>query len=263
MMNMKRISAAIATLTSAGIVAVSLLVGSVPAVAENAQDSFDAKQTEAIGQIVREYLLENPAIMVEVFAKLEEQQAAQEQLAAETAIRANKDALFNDDYSYVYGNPDGDVTIVEFFDYKCPYCKRAVGDIMAAADEDGNVRVVFKEFPILSDESTLAAKAAMAAISQNKYMELHIALMATQGGLDEDRIMRVAEDAGLDVARLRRDMQDPGLEAAIERTHDLAREIGIEGTPAFVIGNQLVPGAVSKERLLEVVEQERTSCVSC
>jgi protein-disulfide isomerase len=263
MIDRKQIRIAIASLASAAALGAALLFGNSSAVAESAQTSFDTTQTEAIGQIVREYLLDNPEVMIEVFAKLEEQQAQQEQLAAQAAIQANQDALFNDDYSYVYGNPDGDITIVEFFDYKCPYCKRAVGDIMEAADEDGNVRLVFKEFPILSEESELAAKAAMAAISQNKYMELHLALMATQGGLDEERIMRVADDAGLDVDRLRQDMQDPGLDAAIERTQDLARAIGIEGTPAFVIGGQLVPGAVSKERLLEVVEQERTSCVSC
>lgn len=259
----KRVSLSLAILAGAIALGASLFGGSSNAIAESNQTSFDATQTEAIGQIVRNYLLENPEVMVEVFAKLEEKQEAEERLAAEAAISANSSALFNDDYSYVYGNPDGDVTIVEFFDYKCPYCKRAVGDIMAAADEDGNVRLVFKEFPILSDESELAAKAAMAAMSQNKYMELHLALMASQGGLSEERIMRIAEDAGLDVDRLRQDMEDPGIDAAIERTQDLARTIGIEGTPAFVIGSQLVPGAVSKERLLEVVEQERTSCTSC
>ena len=134
-----------------------------------------------------------------------------------------------------------------------------MADILAAADEDGNIRLVLKDFPILSDESTLAARAALAAISQNKYMELHIALMATQGSLDEARIMRIAEQAGLDVDRLRQDMKDPGIDAAIKRTHDLARLVGIDGTPAFVIGSQLIPGAVSKERLLEIVEEERTA----
>lgn len=259
----KRVSKTVAAVACVIALGLTVIGGSSGAIAESAQSSFNATQTEAIGTIVREYLLDNPEIMVEVFAKLEDLQAEQQQLAAENAISANQDALLNDDYSFVYGNPEGDITIVEFFDYKCPYCKRALGDIMAAADEDGNIRVVFKEFPILSDESEMASKAAMAAISQNKYMELHIALMASQGGLDEARIMRIAEDAGLDVDRLRQDMEDPGIDAAIERTQDLARTIGVEGTPAFIIGTQLVPGAVSKERLLEIVEQERTSCVSC
>ena len=134
-----------------------------------------------------------------------------------------------------------------------------VEDIIAATDEDGDIRLVLKEFPILSEESTLAARAAMAAISQDKYMELHIALMATQGGLDEARIMRIAEEAGLNVAQLRQDMKEPAIDVAIERNHALARLLGIEGTPAFVIGGQLVPGAISKERLLEIVEEERAA----
>lgn len=237
----------------------TLVVGSSFAVAESSQSSFNSTQADAIEQIMREYLLENPEFMLEVFAKLDEKRAEEERLNAEGAISANSDELFNDGYSYVYGNPDGDVTVVEFFDYKCPYCKRSVEDVIAATDEDGNIRLVLKDFPILSDESTMAARAALAAISQNKYMELHIALMATQGSLDEARIMRIAEEAGLDVERLRRDMTDPGIDAAIDRTHELARRVGVDGTPAFIIGSQLVPGAISKERLLEIVEEARTA----
>ncbi|MEQ9520248.1 MAG: DsbA family protein [Parvibaculum sp.] len=241
----------------------SLITGATFAAAEDPQTRFNANDTKAIEQIVRNYLVENPEVMLEVFAKLDEKREAADKAAALAAISENKAGLFEDAYSFVAGNPDGDITIVEFFDYKCPYCKQAVDDILAAADEDGNVRIIYKEFPILSDESTLAAKAAMAAISQNKYMELHRALMETQGPMPEERILRIAEDAGLDVDRLKQDMADPALDDAIERTHTLARQLGIEGTPAFVIGNQLVPGAVSKERLLEVVEEERTACVSC
>jgi len=253
----------ITRLMGTATVAATLAFGSTAVTAESAQSEFNADQTEAIGQIVREYLLENPQVMIEVFDKLEEQQAAAEKQAAEAAIASNSDGLFNDDYSYVYGNPDGDVTVVEFFDYKCGYCKRAVKDVIAAVEEDGNIRLVYKEFPILSEQSEVAARAAMAAISQNKYMEMHLALMATSGDLDEDRIMRIADDAGLDTDRLKQDMKDPGIQAAIDRNHQIAREIGIEGTPAFIIGSQMVPGAVGKARLLEVVEQERTACVSC
>ncbi len=247
---------------SAAIVAM-LTLGSTAVTAESAQSEFNADQTEAIGQIVREYLLENPQVMIEVFDRLEAQQAAAEKEAAEAAIASNSDGLFNDDYSYVYGNPDGDVTIVEFFDYKCGYCKRAVNDVIAAVEEDGNIRLVYKEFPILSEQSEIAARAAMAAISQNKYMEMHLALMATSGDLDLDRLMRIADDAGLDTDRLAKDMEDPGIQKAIDRNHEIARAIGIEGTPAFIIGSQMVPGAVGKARLLEVVEEERTACVSC
>lgn len=250
-------------LMGAATVAATLVFGSTSVIAESAQSEFNTNQTEAIGQIVREYLLENPQIMIEVFDKLEAQQAAAEKLAAEAAIARNSDGLFNDGYSYVHGNPDGDVTVVEFFDYKCGYCKRAVKDVLAAVEEDPNIRLVYKEFPILSEQSEIAARAAMAAISQNKYMEMHLALMATSGDLDEDRIMRIADDVGLDTDRLKQDMKAPGIQAAIDRNHQIAREIGIEGTPAFIIGSQLVPGAVGKARLLEVVEQERTGCVSC
>lgn len=254
-----RLSLAAASLISAACI--WALATSPAARADDA--SFSGAQEQAIEEIVRNYLLENPTLMLEVFDRLETIRAEEERATSQAAIAANQSLLTNDGYSHVFGNPDGDITIVEFFDYKCPYCKRAVADILAAVSEDGNVRLVLKEFPILSEESELAAKAALAAERQGKYMSLHMALMGTSGSLDRSRILRIAADLDIDTDQLEEDMASAEIEAAIAETHELARQIGVEGTPAFIIGSQLVPGAVSKERLLEVVEEERSGCVSC
>ncbi len=172
-------------------------------------------------------------------------------------IIARRDELLNDPASPVGGNPDGDVTLVEFFDYQCPYCKKVLPSIQALLAEDRNLRYVFKEFPILGKASVFAARAALAAHRQGKYLEFHMAVMPAKGKLTEARVMRLAKTAGLDTDRLRRDMADGTIDDSIRRNLELASALNVNGTPAFVIGDTVVPGAVDIDTLRSLIARER------
>ena len=160
--------------------------------------------------------------------------------------------------SPVSGNPRGDATLVEFFDYQCGYCKRSLQPVKDLLESDGQLRIVWKEFPILGPVSRFAARAGMAAARQGRYLEYHVAVMGSRGKLTEDRVMAMAADAGLDVRRLRRDMQDPAIEDSLDETIRLARTLGINGMPAFVIGDTLFPGAVGGDRLKALIATARS-----
>jgi len=170
-----------------------------------------------------------------------------------------KDELQNDPTSPVLGNPTGDVTIVEFFDYRCPYCKAVVPRLEEVIAEDKAVRVVLIEFPILGDDSLFASRAAIASRAQGKYLVFHDAMMAHKGSLDQDKILELAKDSGIDVEKLKADMQAPEVDALIRRHHELAEKLGVNGTPAFVIGQELVPGAVDAETMKAKIKQARQS----
>ncbi|MCH8212737.1 MAG: DsbA family protein [Proteobacteria bacterium] len=172
-------------------------------------------------------------------------------------IVARQDELLNDPASPVGGNPDGDVTLVEFFDYQCPYCKTIFPSIQALLAEDRNLRYVFKEFPILGRASVFAARAALAARRQGKYLEFHTAVMSARGKLTETRVMRLAEKVGLDVDRLRRDMADGTVDAMIRRNLELADGLGIFSTPVFIIGDTQIPGAVEIDTLKVLIARAR------
>ena len=211
----------------------------------------------AIEQIVREYLLAHPEILVEALTAYQEKQEAEQANAQRQALVSRQDELFKNPTSPVAGNPQGDVTLVEFFDYQCGYCKSVHADVRRLLDQDGKVRLVLKEFPILGPASLTASRAALAAQKQGKYDAMHNALMENRGQLDDDKIMRIAGSVGLDVERLKKDMQAPEIQDALQRNLRLAGELNIRGTPAFVIGDQIVPGAVSLERLKEMVAAKR------
>jgi protein-disulfide isomerase len=172
------------------------------------------------------------------------------------ALTDQRDALEKDPLAPVAGNPRGDVTVVEFFDYSCGYCKRVAPALEALKAADPNVRVVYKEFPILGPGSVFAARAALAAHRQGKYEPLHRALMQADA-LDEAVVRRLAAEVGLDVARLEKDMEAPEVMQALQGNQQLAAALDIGGTPAFVIGERLVPGAVGAEALQALVNQER------
>jgi protein-disulfide isomerase len=216
--------------------------------AQDAQPPFDATQSEAIEALVRQYILEHPEVVVEALQRYEQQQRAAEAERQAAAIVALADQLTADPRDPVIGNPDGDVTLVEFFDYRCGFCKRMTGVLAQLVDEDPNLRVVMKEFPILSRESGQAARAALAGLRQGKYEAFHFALMEG-GALTDDEILAIAASVGLDTDELQDAMQDPAIGAALRDNLALAEKIGITGTPAFIVGNTLIPGAVSLEDL--------------
>jgi protein-disulfide isomerase len=240
--------------------ALGLLLGimlALPAAASLAAE-FSAEQREAIEKIVREYLITNPDVMLEAL------QAAQERIKSETraqratALTERRRELYDDPESPVGGNPKGDVTVVEFFDYRCPYCKQVVPAIEKLLAEDKQVRFVYKEFPVLGPESVTAARAALAAREQGKYEPLHYALMGLKGQLNEAAIFNAAKAAGLDAERLKRDMADPKIEATLKANQELAQALDIRGTPAFVVGDEIVPGAVSLDALRQLVRVARS-----
>ncbi len=220
--------------------------------------SAETLDRAGVETIVREYLLKNPEILNEMIAELQKREASAATDKARSGIAANRDALLNDGFSAVAGNPQGDVTVVEFFDYRCGYCGKVRDELVTLLEQDKGVRLVLKEFPILSETSHEAAKAAMASLNQGgeAYWRYHQALLAVDG-LDSAAIYDVAAEQGLDVARLKKDMTDPVLEERIRKTHDLAQAVGVDGTPAFIIGNQFAPGAISAAELKKMVDAAR------
>jgi len=238
-----------------------LVAGSLSLLAPAAQAQEDQplnpKQQEAVKKLVHDYIMENPSIIAEAIEALREK----EQLAAENdakkAITDRSRDIFDNPASPVLGNAKGDVTIVEFFDYRCPYCKAMADSIFDTVKTDGKVKLVMKDLPVLGPDSVLAARAALAARNQKKYEELHKALMHVKGPLNEQVILKTAAEAGLNAEKLKKDMDDPQIDKAIDDNLQLAHALGVNGTPAFIVGDQLIPGAMPPAALKQLIDQAR------
>jgi protein-disulfide isomerase len=217
--------------------------------------SSKAAELDPFEQRVREYLLKNPEVIMEALQVLQERQRAAEAEDLKRTIAERSDEILNDPAAPVAGNPSGDVTLVEFFDYNCPYCRRVAPTVSALEDPD--LRIVFKEFPILGPGSQFAARAALASRKQGQYVPFHNALMQASEQVTEESVIEIAGAVGLDTEQLRTDMQDPAIEAAIARNLRLANALGITGTPSFVIGDRVVPGAADLGTLQGVIADAR------
>ncbi|MCZ6510351.1 MAG: DsbA family protein [Alphaproteobacteria bacterium] len=218
---------------------------------------FTALQKNEIRNTVREYLLENPQVVVEALESLQEQQQQSEGRRRQNAVTARADQLFRTRSDPSVGDPKASVTIVEFFDYQCPYCRRMAQQLAKLNAEDPDLRIVYKEYPVFGPASTLAARAAVGAMRQGKYEEFHLALMGIRGAPSERSIFRVAERIGLDAGRLRADMNSATPQRLFQRNRQLAQELGIRGTPAFVVGDQVIPGFIEIRRLRQLIAEER------
>lgn len=221
-----------------------------------AQDGSGGMDREAVEKIVYDYLIENPEVIEEAIIALQAKREAEAQAVASAAITERLADLTANANDYSVGPADAPVTVVEFFDYRCGFCKRSADWAVALPEKyDNQVRVVFKELPILSTESEQAALAAIAAGKQGKYLDMHMALMAldNSSGFTPDTIDSVADEAGIDVTLMRADMKSLVVQKTVADSKSLARELGIDGTPNFVIGGQMVNGAdvASVERLIE------------
>ncbi|MFO0293094.1 MAG: DsbA family protein [Rhodospirillales bacterium] len=236
--------------------AVALAIASAVGTQAVAQ-TFTPGQQEAIRDIVRRYLLANPDVIVEALEILEERQKAQASLDQAAVLRQRLPELRDDPQTPSFGPEGADVAIVEFFDYRCTYCRQVVAPLAELLRSDGRVRIVYKELPILGPDSVVAARAALAAHRQGAYRAFHAALMARRGSFDDAAIAALATELGLDAARLRADMERPEIAAQIERNRALARELGIRGTPAFVIGTEIVPGAIDLATMRSLVAKAR------
>lgn len=212
---------------------------------------------DQIKELALEAIRENPEIVMEAVEILQERdrQAAAE--AAAQALSEQRVMLEQDPNAPVIGNPEGDVTVVEFFDYNCPYCKRAAPELEALIADDANIRVVFREWPILGDGSVFAARAALAARKQEKYEAFHFELMTLRGRAEEASVLAAAERVGLDLDLLRADMDAPDVDAHITQSLRMAELLGFSGTPSFVIGDALVPGFVPIDELERLVAEAR------
>ncbi len=239
--------------------------GFVGAAGNAAEPVFSEEQKQEMHKIIRDYLVTNPDVLREAFEALEQQQQTAQKEESRGRIKENAEVLFRSERGYVYGNADGNVTMVEFFDYNCGYCKRSLEDVMTLVDTDDNLKLVLKEFPILGPGSLYAARAAIASKMQGKYWEFHLALMQSQGAVDETIVLKIAQEVGLDVDKLKADMEDPEVSATINESMELANAIGINGTPAFIIADTLIPGALGVEGLRAQITEVREGggCAVC
>jgi protein-disulfide isomerase len=202
--------------------------------------SFDERRTI---NVVRNYLTKNPDILVEMTNELDKRQAAEQAEKQQKVIGDNAEAIFRSPLAHVAGNPNGDVSVVEFFDYNCGFCKRALPDVVKLAQNDNKVRLVLKELPIFGEESEGAAKVALASAKQGKYFEMYQKLFTEPGKADKDKALGIAGELGLDKAQLEKDMQDPEIQKSLDEAKELANKLGLQGTPLFLIGDRSIPGA--------------------
>jgi protein-disulfide isomerase len=246
-----------AALTVLSMAALSL---ALPAPLASAQEtSVTPEQKTEFEKIVHDYLVEHPEVIKEAIQALQAKEEQGKADAQTQSVLQNKDALFNDPGTPVAGNPMGDVTVVEFFDYHCPYCKAVAAPLQQLLQDDKGVRLVLKEFPILGEDSVLASHAALAAVGQGKYWEFHQALMEHRGPFDMDVIKTIAAKVGLDPAKLEADMGQHQIEPLISANHKLAQTLDVSATPTFVIGDQVVEGAVPLEQLKALIQKARGS----
>jgi protein-disulfide isomerase len=232
----------------------------VPSFAQTAKAPLSPDQEKRVKELVKEYILANPEIILEAVKNLRQKQEEAQKKQAEAALKGKRDDLQGSKDLPVAGNPNGTVTIVEFFDYRCGYCKGVRPILDSVIHQDGKVRLVFKEFPILGPASRVASMAAIAANKQGKYLAFHNAMMAYPNNLTDDVIFEIARQVGLDIERLKADMKSPEVEQLIDRNHKLAQELGINGTPGFIIGDEIVPGAISADEFKSRLAAARKAC---
>jgi len=237
--------------------ALALGASAAPAHAENSS----APQRTEIEKIIKDYLLAHPEVLQEAMAELEKKQQVAETEKARSAIKNHSDALFNSPRQVVLGNPQGDVTFVEFFDYNCGYCKRALSDMTTLLSNDPKLKVVLKEFPVLGPGSVDAAQVAVAVRMQDKtgkkYLEFHQKLLGGRGQVDKAKALAAAKDVGLDMARIEKDLKSDEVAKTLEESMKLAEALGLNGTPSYVIGNDVVIGAVGLAGLTQKIQAAR------
>lgn len=235
-------------------------LGGTPALAQTDLSAMSDTERAAFGEAVRAYLLENPEVLMEAIQVLETREADVQAQGDAELIAQNSEALFEDGASWVGGNPDGDVTVVEFLDYRCGYCRRAHPEVTELIESDGNIRLIVKEFPILGPQSVLASQFAVATqrvAGDDAYRTVTDALMVQREDVTPDTLKSLAEAQGLDFAAISEEMESPEVAARIEAGHELGRAMGIQGTPSFVFGDQLVRGYVPLDAMQEIVAEER------
>jgi protein-disulfide isomerase len=251
-------------LAAALMAAAFALPAALPAQAQ----SFSPDQRGEIERVIREYLLSHPELLQEVMGELEKRQAVAEAEKHRAGVKQHAQIIFSSPRQVTLGNPQGDVTVVEFFDYNCGYCKRAMEDMTALLKGDSKLKFVLKEFPVLGEGSTQAAQVAVAVRMQDKtggkkYLEFHQKLLTGRGQADKMRAIAVAKEIGLDMARLEKDMASDEVKETLQESFKLAEALGLNGTPSYVVGSDVVIGAVGLPALKERVNTARCGKATC
>jgi protein-disulfide isomerase len=218
---------------------------------------FTPDQRKAIESIIHDYLTKNPDVLLDALQAAEDKMKGDAKDKAAQALTTRRREIFEDPDTPIAGNPNGDVSLVEFFDYRCPYCKQVEPSLEALLGEDRQLRLVYKEFPVLGPESVTASKAALAARKQGKYDAFHRAMMTLKGQINETAVYKTAESVGVDVDRLKRDMAAPEIARALKANTELADALDIRGTPGFIVGNEIVPGAIDLASLKQLIATAR------
>lgn len=227
----------------------------------SAPKPISPEQRETIETVLREYLLKNPSIIREASQALQQQEEREKQERAKTGLKTFNAEIYSDQDSPSVGNPNADVTVVVFFDYNCGYCKGTVPELENLVKQDPALRLIYKEYPILGAQSLIAARAALAANRQGKYAEFHRALMVAKE-ISLASIKATAARLGLDFLKLRKDMDDLQITEALTRNINLASSLEINGTPGYIVGNRLIPGAIDSAALAQLVRDERAKLSS-
>ena len=238
------------------LILAAFLFAAAPAAAEEA---LNPAQKQAVETVVRDYLRAHPEMILEALQELQARKEAEDQNRARQTLVDRRGELHEDPAAPVLGNPKGDVTLVEFFDYRCGYCKGVAATVADVVRQDGNVRLVFKDFPILGPASVVASRAALAAwrLDRVKYLPFHKAMMESTGNLTESKVMQLAVSQGLNADQLAQAMKAPEIEVALQRNLELAKVLDINGTPAFIIGDHVVPGAIGADSLKSLIAEAR------
>ncbi|WP_456445332.1 DsbA family protein [Thiolapillus sp.] len=246
-MNKHNLMTALGLVSAMGLSSVSL-----------AADALSPQQKAEVQALIGSYLKENPEVVIEAIQAWRSKQEAAEAAMINESVKELM-AETENTHSPVWGNPNGDVTVVEFFDYNCPYCKSVFPSMHALVKKDGNIKVVMKELPVLGENSVYAAKAALAAQKQGKYEQFHSRMMSRDSRLSRDGVMAAAKQVGLDIDKLKKDMESSDVQEELDRANIWAQRLGISGTPAFVIGEELIPGAIDGRQMKRYVDKARTA----
>jgi protein-disulfide isomerase len=249
-------------------VALLLFAAAVPTFGPARAQLFSPEQKGEIEKIIRDYLLRHPEVLQEIVQEMERRQAQADADKHRLAIKELSGIIFNSTRQVVLGNPQGDVSLVEFFDYNCGFCRRALADKIELMKADPKLRIVLKEFPVLGEGSPQAAQVAVAVRMQDKtggrkYFEFHQKMFGSRGQIDRARALAVVREIGFDVGRVERDMVSPEAKQTLEESFKMAEALGINGTPSYVVGNQVVVGAVGVEKLREAINTTRCGKATC
>jgi len=240
------------------VLCVAIVAGATAtSVARAADPEFTPQQRQAIESIIHDYLAKHPETLLDAMQAADDKLKKEAKDKAASALASHRQEILNDPETPVGGNPGGNVSVVEFFDYRCPYCKQVEPALESLLRQDPQLRFVYKEFPVLGPVSMTAAHAALAARKQGKYAAFHRAMMALKGQIDDEAVFAVASSVGLDVDRLKRDMEAPDIDKALKANFALADTLDITGTPGFVIGDQIIPEAVSLDELKQLIDAVR------